>query len=122
MTEDITSFIRSSFPSVWALELMLYMREHPERKWTADELVTQLRGSPVIVDVSLQSLISGGMAAADQEGRFYYHPNSPAADRLAAAAAELYSLRPDAVRRAMLADSSEKFQALADAFRLRRGD
>lgn len=120
MTEDITSFIRSSFPSVWALELMIYMRERPEQKWTADELVTELRGSPVIVDVSLQSLISAGMAAADEDGRFFYKPNSPAADRLATAAAEIYRLRPDAVRRALLADSSDRIQALADAFRLRR--
>lgn len=120
MNEDITSFIRSSFPSVWALELMIFMRERPDRSWSSEELVTELRGSPVIVDVSLQSLISAGMAAADDQGRYAYKPNSPAADRLATAAAELYRQRPDAVRRAMLADSSEKFQALADAFRLRR--
>ena len=109
MTDEITSFIRRAFPSVWALD-----------GWTAEALIRRLHGSPILVDLALQSLLAAGIAEATDDGRYRYAPASPATDRLAEAAAELYRARPDAVRRAIVAEPGGRFQALADAFKLRK--
>jgi hypothetical protein len=35
--QDIAGFIRSSFRSVWTLELLLHLARGPDRAWTAEE-------------------------------------------------------------------------------------
>lgn len=120
MSTDILDFVRDSFPSVWALELMMFLQEDPQRSWSADDLEFELRGSPVIVELSLASLTDAGIVAAGADKRFRYQPASDEVDRLARATANLYRKKPDAVRRVILSSSTTKFQTLADAFKLKR--
>jgi hypothetical protein len=46
--EDILRFVAASFPSVWALELLLALTREP-RPWPRDELVKSLRASDLVV-------------------------------------------------------------------------
>ena len=120
MSNDIFEFVRTSFPSVWALELMMFLQEEPERSWSAEDLELELRGSPVIVELSLSSLVDAGIVVTSSDGRFRYQPASEDVDLLARATSELYRKKPDAVRRVILSSSTTKFQDLADAFKLKR--
>jgi hypothetical protein len=121
MNSEITEFVRSSFRSVWSLELMLLLQREPTRCWQPDELVSELRGSRTLVDQSVLALLAAAFIFTDGEGRICYRPATPEIDRLARATADAYRRKPDAVRRVILTGSGHKLHMLADAFRL-KGD
>jgi len=118
--QDVTGFIRSSFRSVWSLELLCLLRKDRERAWTQAEMVTVLRGSDLIVAQGVASLVATGLVVVDHERRAQYRPASAALDALAGAAEEMYARSPDAVRRLIVSSVSGGVSAFADAFRVRK--
>lgn len=118
-TDDLLRFIGSSFRSIWALELLLVLKRE-QRPWQHSELVSTLRASDLVVNKALDGLVAAGLASVDEEGASYMPVSTEVAarvDRLE----ELYAVRPDAVRRAIVSASTSGLAAFADAFRL-RGD
>ena len=116
--QDLLTFIGSSFRSVWALELVLVLKSEP-KVWTRPELVTTMRASELVVSKALDSLVAAGLASLEGEGARYM----PVSDQVAECveqAERLYSSRPNAVRRAIIAASTDGVTAFADAFRLRK--
>lgn len=117
---EITRFIRSTFRSVWALELLCLLRKHGERGWTRAEIVAALRASDLIVEQSLTALTAAGIVTVSADGNVRYQPASADLDRLVGAAEALYQRSPDAVRRLIVTSATSNLTAFADAFRLRR--
>jgi hypothetical protein len=103
--ESVSSFLRGSFRSLWALELLLHLKRTRERTWSTDELVEELRGSALIVDQSLEGLMHAGLVSIDSEGRASFQPATNELDRLTEAAEELYSRRPGTARRIIVSGS-----------------
>lgn len=118
--DDVTSFIRSTFRSVWSLETMLFLFRNRERAWDRGELVTALRGSESTVGHSIELLASSGLVETDEAGAACFRPASADLERLAAATAERYARTPDAVRRQIAQAANSGLTAFADAFRLRK--
>ena len=118
--EDISSFIRSTFRSVWALELLCFLRQDRGRSFTHEEMVAGLRGSDLVVTQSVDSLTVAGLVVAEADGSARYNPASGDLDRMVERAAALYARSPDAVRRAIVAAANPAITAFADAFRLRK--
>jgi len=118
--EDVSSFIRSTFRSVWALELLCFLRQEPARGRSQEEMVAGLRGSDLVVTQSVESLTAAGLVIAEADGSARYCPASGDVDELAARAAALYKRSPDAVRRTIVAAANPAITAFADAFRLRK--
>ena len=118
--EQIADFIRSSFRSVWTLELLLHLARAEDRAWTGDELVGALRASDSIVTQGLAALLAAGLIVVDEAAGARYRPASADLAALADGAARLYAQRPDAVRRLIVGAGSDSLSAFADAFRLRR--
>lgn len=116
--DDTLRFIASSFRSVWALELLL-MLKRGQRSWSREELVTILRASELVVAKALEGLEAAGLATVDAAGVRYFPVNDDAA-ALVERAEALYARRPDAVRRAIVSESSGNAAAFANAFRLRK--
>jgi hypothetical protein len=116
--EEVSSFIRSSFRSVWSLELLLLLRREP-RIWSHEELVSALRASDLVVSQGLEMLCIAGLVAVDDKGNGIYSP-TPGAGALADGAAALYARSPDAVRRLIVGRKASGLAAFADAFRLRK--
>ena len=50
--EDVLRFLASSFPSVWALELLLVLKKK-RRAWAREERVATLRASELVVSKAL---------------------------------------------------------------------
>ncbi len=117
---DLSSFIRSTFRSVWSLELMLFLLKNREQAWTRAELVTSLRGSESVVGHSLDALLVSGLIDVDQNGAARFLPAAPDLERQAQATADLYARSPDAVRRMIVLSANAGIAAFADAFRLRK--
>jgi DNA-binding transcriptional ArsR family regulator len=117
---DITAFIRSTFRSVWSLELMLFLLKNRERSWSRADLVAALRGSDSVVGGGLDALLASGLITTEEDGGVRFSPASADLDRQAHAAAELYARSPDAVRRMIVLSANAGINAFADAFRLRK--
>ncbi len=116
--EDVLRFIAASFPSVWALELLLTLRSE-RRIWTGQELLATLRASELVVSKALDALVIAGLASIEDDGAVYAPVNRDvevSVDRVE----KLYRTRPDAVRRAIVSMGTSSATAFADAFKIRR--
>ncbi|MDB5685276.1 MAG: hypothetical protein JWM75_2974 [Sphingomonas bacterium] len=116
---EVFEFVRSSFRSVWTLELLLLLKASPEREWEPRELVDDLRGSDLVVSRSIDELLAAGLVVRAADGSARYQPAKPELDRLVEATAALYARMPDAVRRTIIAVGSGDLNAFANAFKLR---
>jgi DNA-binding HxlR family transcriptional regulator len=116
--EDVLNFAASSIASIWALELLVLVRQD-RRAWTSAELMRQLRGSDVIIAQGLQRLQNAGLITEDS-GRSVYKPSSPEIDALASELENLYRLKPVTVISAIANAPQRKLQILSDAFRLKK--
>ena len=118
--QDVASFIRATFRSVWALELLCFLRQERGRSRSHEEMVAGLRGSDLVVTQSVDALTAAGLVLADADGSARYSPASEDLDRLVEQVAALYAKSPDAVRRTIVAAANPGLTAFADAFRLRK--
>lgn len=118
--DEIASFIRATFRSVWALELLCFLRQNRDRAMSHVEMVAGLRGSDLVVTQSVESLTAAGLVLAEADGSARYRPASDDLDALVVQAETLYASSPDAVRRMIVAAANPGITAFADAFRLRK--
>lgn len=117
-SEELRRFIPSAVRSIWSLELLLLLRKDA-RAWSRGDLVATLRASDLVVVQALDSLVAAGLATIGEDGA-RFAPASPDLERLVDSTAELYSRRPDEVRRLIVMSSASGLSAFADAFRLRK--
>ena len=118
--QEVAAFIRATFRSVWALELLCFLRQNGARTFSHAEMVAGLRGSDLVVTQSVEALGAAGLVAADERGSARYLPASADLDEMAARAQALYAKSPNAVRRMIVAAANPGITAFADAFRLRK--
>ena len=116
-TEQLATFIATSFRSVWALEVLLLLKREA-RALSTDELVASLRASTAVVNQALGSLVAGGLAAVDG-GNAEYRPVTTEVAALVDATERSYATRPDHVRRVIIAGANPSLIAFSDAFRLK---
>ena len=117
---DVSGFIRSTFRSVWALELLCFLRREPDRDWSRGDLVTALRASDLVVEQSLASLTAAGLVVMVSPDSARYRPANDELDALARDAEAQYASSPDKVRRLIVSSAHGGLSAFADAFRVRR--
>lgn len=112
-------FIRSVFGSIWALELLLILRGHPQRGWSRGELIQALRASEQVLARSCADLSVAGLIEQESD-QIRYAPASSELDVLVTLAAGLYEARPAFVRRIIVGGPQDSIERFADAFRFRR--
>ncbi len=118
--QDLHAFIRATFRSVWALELLLHLKRNSERAWSRAELVEAFRASDAVIGTSLDNLLAGGLVVVEDDQHARYCPANDDLERLIGETAMLYAKSPDAVRRLIVSSPASDVSAFADAFRLRR--
>lgn len=116
---DLTAFIRGSVRSVWALELLLFLRQRPSQQWSEEALVRELRASSTLVKQGLATFEAVGLLSRNDDGRWAYAPASPVLDELCQSLERAYRERPVAVVNAIAASPDEKLQTFSDAFRFK---
>jgi len=118
---DVFQFVREHVRSVWALELMLRLKHDPERCWSVEDLVGDLRASHSLVADNLTAFEAAGLVVADDRGGFRYQPAAPVlakgCDDLDAA----YRTKSVTVIR-WISAPTERLQSLADAFKFKGKD
>jgi len=119
---ELEEFIRATFRSVWALELLCMLRKNRDRTLAHREMVDSLRASDFVVSQSLDNLASAGLVSREADGSARYCPSDRRADQLVEQTEEFYASSPNAVRRLIALSLNPGLTAFADAFRLRRDD
>lgn len=115
---DILALIRGSIRSVWTLELLLLLCNERGREWTENELVQELRGSPLVVRDSIAALQAAGIVVL-RAGVARYQPRTPVlADRVDALL-HIYESRPTTLMRVIASNPDHRIQIFADAFRFK---
>jgi len=122
LDDDLLSFIRGSIRSTWALELLLLLRRQAPRACAPEELVRELRATPLLISGCIEQLQNTGLVACDLGGVCRYAPASPALDQLCAQLARVYEERPVAVVNAIVASPNDRLKTFADAFRFTKKD
>jgi hypothetical protein len=118
--EEVAAFIRTSFRSVWDLELLCHLRGASGANQQPAALVASLRASELVIANSLSALLAAGLIVVEADAWVRYAPASAALDSLSQKAETLYRRSPDAVRRMIVTSANSGIAAFADAFRLRR--
>jgi hypothetical protein len=116
-SEQLATFIATSFRSVWALEVLLLLKREA-RSLSTEELVSSLRASTAVVNQALASLVAGGLSTVDG-GDAQYCPVTPDVAALVEATERSYATRPDHVRRMIIAGANPSLIAFSDAFRFK---
>jgi hypothetical protein len=116
--EDVLRFIAASFPSVWALEVLLALKRE-QRPWSRSELVDRLRASELVVIRAIDALVAAGLASFEDDCAIYLPVNRKVDDCMDLVE-KLYRTHPDLVRRAIVSAGTSRATAFADAFKLRR--
>ena len=116
--EDVLRFIAASFPSVWALEMLLVLKSD-RRTWERDELVATLRASELVVSKALDALVVAGLASIEGKDATYL-PVNRNVEECVEQVETLYRARPNSVRRVIVSAATSSASAFADAFKLRR--
>lgn len=117
--QETKTFIRATFRSVWALELLCHLRKHPGIDHSPAQIIEALRASEGIVRLGLGGLVAAGLIHVNEQGDARYGPANAELDNLANAAEDLYAKSPNAVRRLIVEGANPGITAFADAFKLR---
>ena len=122
LSPALKAFLGGGVRSVWAVELLLVLRRPPGSDWSAEELVRELRGSPLLVADILASFQVMGLVRESEPGRYSYGPASPTLGALCDELEREYRLKPVAVVSAIASGSESRVRGLADAFRFKERD
>jgi hypothetical protein len=118
MNDKLIEFIEGSLDSVWSLELLLMLSQQPQRTWSAQELVGDLRSSQVVVRNSIAKLLASGLVLTEGDDLVRYGPASADQEACVRELADAYRVRPAAVRHAILRNSSDQLRTFSDAFKI----
>jgi hypothetical protein len=120
LAEDLVKFVQTHLGSVWALRLMLVMRENPTHPWTANALRLELRASDSLIASLLDRFERTGLAV--REGDIWcWRPAVPEIEQLSRAVADAYAVTPFGVIQAIAEAPEDRLRQFADAFRLQKG-
>ena len=121
LSEAIHRLIHSSVPDLDALELLVFLADHPDRAWNAESLAGAVRPMSESAIRQYLGLYREQKLVEPAEPGVVFRPATP---ELASAVRELctaYNERPVTLIRTVYAIAdARKIQAFADAFRLKK--
>lgn len=119
MSEKAALAFARSLESIWSLELLIILKNNPEKCWLADELERELRGSALVVREGLDVLARLGLAAAASSRQWRYTPASAVLDNIAGDLVQLYATKRISVINAIHASATDRMRSFASAFKIK---
>ena len=117
--QEVLAFVHSELGSVWALELLIFLKGNPERNFSLDDLVLQMRSSSMAVAQALTRLKDNGFAEETAGGTYRFAPRSPRHFDMAAAIERVSTQKPMTLIKAIAEIPNEKLRSFSDAFKIR---
>lgn len=119
ISAELSQFVHS-LHSLWSIELLLLLHRDPERRWSIDDLVIELRSSRSLVDGILSRLHPMGLVERQSDGSYKYREASPALASLVDQLDGIYAERPLALVQEIHGEPDENLRAFSDAFKLKK--
>jgi hypothetical protein len=119
LPDDVIVFLNKHITTVWALELLLLMRQNRSRVWTIEALAKELRASSQVIMRVVPSLIAAGIVAETDDG-FGYAPRQSALDDTIERLEGVYKQLPVTIIRHIALAPHREAQSFADAFKFRK--
>ena len=116
--EDVRQFIFESIDSVEQLEVLIYLRHHPDTSHFPEEISQVMRSTPESVAVRMLTLERQGFITGDRKLGFKYRPDL-GADDVIGRAEESFRSRPHTVME-MIFSPMKKARGFAEAFIVKR--
>jgi hypothetical protein len=117
--DEVLAFVHTEIGSVWAVELLIFLKAHRERTWALEELVLALRSSSMAVAQAINRLHGAGFIREPSPDSFGFEPRSPAHLEIADAIAKLSAEKPMRLAKAIAEIPNEKLRNFSDAFKFR---
>jgi DNA-binding IclR family transcriptional regulator len=121
LPSDVEQLLREHIRSIETLEILLWLREEPDRTWTIAEVYQKVRSSERSVSQNLEELSRRGLLR--QEGQSLIYRFAPQTDALRATIdqlAHLYAERRVRIVEAIYSERVSEVDEFAKAFRLRK--
>jgi hypothetical protein len=120
LPEDVHRFLYHNIDSVEQLEVLLLLRQGPERGWTAEAVARALYSHPSSILHRLSSLAGRGLLRELEPACYQYAPRSAELHETVTRVADVYRERRVAVITLIASKPIENVRAFSDAFRIRR--
>jgi hypothetical protein len=115
---DLLAFVAASIRSVWALELLLFLKRNSAKAWDRNSLILELRSSSAVITEALISLEAAGLVG-QIAGEYQFCASSPTLDQIASELERLYAAKPLSVINAIVSSPTVRLQMFSDAFKLK---
>jgi len=118
--QSLLEFIQSCVPTFQAAEVLLFFASHPDRDFSVEEVVAQMRPTVITVPAVKEytALFATQDLVTDAHGRFRYGPLSAAHEHAIGELARAYDERPVTLIRVIYGVADSKIQSFADSFKL----
>lgn len=119
--DDVLEFIDRHVTSIDLLEILLLLRTHGERTWSAAEVSRELRSNEQAAGDRLNALRSAGLVepVAGAEPKYRYAPESSRLDLLVSRVEQCYrDYRLRVIERVFT--KPDELRSFAEAFRIRK--
>jgi hypothetical protein len=116
---EIVDFLDRHISTVWALELLLLMRQNPSRIWTVADLAKELRASPPVITRVVPPLLAAGIVV-EADGGLRYGPKRDDLSDTIERLENLYKQLPVTIIRHIALAPHREAQSFADAFKFRK--
>ena len=123
LPDEVRQFVAGNLSSVAQLEVLLLLREHRDREWTADEVSRTLYAAEGGMADQLNDLVSRGLAYVTEapDRRFRYRlTKDEELDAVVNSLMKVYKERRVAVISLIYSEPIDKARSFADAFRIRK--
>jgi hypothetical protein len=122
LPKDVQQLLREQIRSIEQLEILLLLREEPERHWTPADVYKKVRSSERSVEQTLNGFVKRGMATRIEgpQPSFHFAPQSPQLADTLGSLAHLYTERRVRIVEAIYSEPVSEVEEFAKAFRLRK--
>ena len=120
LSDQLRKFIQANVRTIWALEMLLILCRSGERSWTVEELDRELRGSVGLVRKVLNNFEQAGLVNRETGEVYRWEPSTGELEGLSRELVSLYATHPFSVIKAITAAQTDRIQALADAFKIKK--
>jgi hypothetical protein len=116
---QLISFVRRSLGSIWALEVLLFIRRRAPVPVSVEEIDRELRATPYLVRRIVDQLAAEHLVEREAGGLVRFEAGTPELERLCILLETASRERPIGLRDAIVGSPDNKLQSFADAFRFR---
>lgn len=116
---QLTTFVRKSLGSIWALEVLLFVRRRAPDPVTVEAIDRELRATPYLVRRMVDHLVGEQLVQRELGDLVRFHARTPELERLCELLETASRERPIGLRDAIVGSHDTKLRTFADAFRFK---